>query len=236
MPHSISRRTRSLAAAVVLAAVTLAATACNESPTASDAGFTASVSPASPTTTLGTTTTYTITIQSQDYTGPVNVSVSGHPASWVVTAATPSTVNVTAGGSATVTITVQIPSNGEAAPSGRTLTFKVGGNGSILSGTSKLTVKKEYVLAIPAGAGAAGPHWSVTSPLLLKSGTLLRIRNDDATAHRIHTNGTIPGLAPQDASMTQGQSYTATVGVGTDVIYCADHGDTTGQLTITVQP
>ena len=229
MPHRISRRLLPLLAA-------LAVGACSDSPTESNPGFTASVTPVSPATTLGTTTTYTIAIQSEDYTGPVNVSVSGHPASWSVTATTPSTVNVTAGGSASVMIAVQIPSNAEAAPAGRTLTFKVGGNGSILSGTSKLTVRKEYVLAIPAGAGAAGPHWNVASPLLLKSGTLLRIRNDDATAHRIHTNGTIPGFAAQAESMTQGQSYTATVGVGTDVIYCADHGDTTGQLTITVQP
>ena len=227
MMQFMSRRVLPILAVLALAA-------CSESPTESDPGFTASISPANPTTTLGTTTTYTMTIASQDYTGPVNVNVSGHPPSWVVQATTPATVNVTPGASATVTVTVTIPSNADAAPTGRILTFRAGGNGAILSGTSKLTVLKEFILASPAGTGAAGAHWTVASPLLLKSGTVLRIRNDDATPHRIHTNGTIPGLTPQAASMTQGQSYTATVGVGTDVIYCADHGTATGQLTITV--
>src|SRR5438132_14208676 len=75
-------------------------------------------------TTLGTQSTFDVSLTSIAFAGPVTLSVTGAPASWTVTISGGSTVNLTANGNTTATVTVTIPSNGAAAPTGQTLTVQ----------------------------------------------------------------------------------------------------------------
>ena len=70
----------------------------------------------------------------------------------------------------------------------------------------------------------------------LKAGTRLHIRNTDTIAHRIHSDAALPGFPHQPASMGPGGMYEVTLAsTGSDLFYCHDHGQGTGQVRLTVE-
>ena len=202
-----------------------------------DAGFQIAVSPGSASATLGTTTSFQVTLTSTGATGPVALSLTGAPAGWEATFAPSASPTLSEGGSTTVTVAVRVPSNGAAAVSGQALAVRATLGSKALTRSVTLMVANEYILEIPAGTGSTGAHWSAVagSLLLLRTGTTLTIRNADATPHSVHTDNDIPGFPHQSGSMSLGQHFSNVLAVGEDVIYCHDHGTATGQLTIRVQ-
>lgn len=199
------------------------------------ATYSLAVSPTSAATTLGTETTFTVTVDAQHFDGPVTLTASGAPASWAVTI-TPATVNVVDGGSATATVKVVVPSNGDAATAGMPLT--ISGSSTVAGahdGTATMTVAKEYIVGL-VGSGT-GPHWGALRGGLVrvKTGTLVRFLNNDTTGHRVHTGGGIGGFQHEGATMNPGSSYAVTVTDGSDIFYCHDHGQGTGEVNLVVE-
>lgn len=199
------------------------------------ATYALAVTPATAATILGTETTFTVTLTSSNFDGPVALAATGAPASWQV-AITPATVTLTDGGTATAQVKVTIPSNGDAAPAGRMLTIDATASAGAQSATAALTVAKEYAVTIGAGTGA-GSHFGALRGALVrvKSGTVLHVRNADTTAHRVHTGGGIGGFPHQDETMGNGQAYTVTVQDGSDVFYCHVHERGAGDVNLVVE-
>ncbi len=201
------------------------------------AAFTVTVAPPTATTILGTATTFTVALDAQHFSGPIALTASGAPASWTVAIAPP-TVNVVDGVPATATVTVTIPPNGDAAPTGQALTINA--TSSVAGaevGTAALTVAKEYAIAIAAGTGGGNTHFGAMNGGLVrvKAGTLVHIRNADTTAHRIHSGGGIGGFPHQPNNMGQGQEYAVTVTDGSDVFYCHIHERGAGEVNLVVE-
>ncbi len=192
------------------------------------------VTPATATATLGTETTFTVTVTSSHFAGPVTLAATGAPAGWVV-AVQPTSVTVADGGTATATVTVRVPSNGAPAPAGQTLTIAATGAAVTASSAAALTVTNDYVIGVgPAGAGT---HWGAMNGgvIRIKAGTRLHIRNDDTTAHRIHTGGGVGGFDHQGANMGPGGSYDVTPTDGSDTFYCHVHGQGTGEVNLVIE-
>jgi len=64
-------------------------------------------------------------------------------------------------------------------------------------------------------------------------GATFRIVNGDVSGHRIHAEGSI-GLDHQFSTMGQGGVYEGVIdAVGTDIIYCHDHGTDSGEMLVT---
>src|SRR6185503_18295029 len=134
-------------------------------------------------------------------------------------------------------VDVTIPSNGTPAPTGRPLTVKVTGSSGSVTENTALDVANEFVLSIVGGTNA---HWGAIegTTVTLKAGTLLRVRNDHTDNHIVHTNGGI-GMQHQatvGVGTQPGQSYTATVTVGSDQIECHTHGPADDEVFINVVP
>ncbi len=227
---------RSLGASLVAPVVLLSACG-SDSTGVTGPGFSISAT-APPATTLGTVTTFSVDVRSSSHSGTVTLSAAGAPPDWTVAFTPGATVSVSGGGNTTVTLQVTIPSNGTAAPSGRTLTLQGSASSGSVSTSTSVTVANELVVPIVSGAGS-GPHWGAHGGaiIVLRAGTLLRFLNNDAASHIIHAGNGIPGLQHQDnnSPLALGQSYTATVGVGTDDIYCHAHGVGSGQVRFVVQ-
>ncbi len=160
--------------------------------------ITATVDKTTMPTELGKTETLTVTIQSVDgFTGSVPVTSAMMDATSALTGftitATPPTVDLTAGGSATVQLSVKIPT--DAAALAPQLKIDLGG-ASPASVTSDLTIANQLTLMIPAGTGAgAGAHAGLpaaNAPIRLRSGASIVFRNADTIQHVIHGNGGIP--------------------------------------------
>lgn len=197
--------------------------------------YSLAVTPPSANTILGTETTFTVTLASQHFDGPVNLSATGAPASWTVTI-TPPTVNLTSGGSATAQVKVTIPPNGDAAPAGQTLTIGGSATAGAQSGTAALTVAKEYAVTIGAGTGSGAHFGALRGGLVrVKAGTLVHIRNADGEAHRIHSGGGIGGFPHQPNNMGTGQEYAVTVQDGSDVFYSHIHERGAGDVNLVVE-
>jgi hypothetical protein len=206
--------------------------------TAPVAGYSLVVTPPSAPTTLGTQVTIGVNLAATGgFAGTVALSASGVPASWG-TAFTPSAIVDLSGGSGSATLTLTIPSNGAAAPSGIPVTIHGTATAGDRSGDASVTVANQYVISIAPGTGS-GAHWGALTgtTLNLAVGATLVIRNDDSTPHRIHTSDTITGLPHQATSMTTGQAYTSgLLQAGTDgSVYCHDHGTGAGQFSVHVQ-
>jgi|GEM_PF-1685713 len=194
------------------------------------------VTPATASTILGTDTTFTVTVDAQRFDGPVTLTATGAPTSWTV-AITPSTVNVIDGGSATATVKVTIPPNGDAAAAGQVLTINAESTvAGAESSTAVLTVAKEYDFKIGSGTGA-GTHFGALNGgvVRVKAGTLVKIQNLDGTQHRIHSGGGIGGFPHQDNNMASGDAYAVTVTDGSDSFYCHIHGQNTGDVNLVVE-
>lgn len=202
--------------------------------TSSAASVSIVMTPPTTSTTLGTSTRFTVKITSNNFAGTVNLASSGGPADWTKTL--PSTVTLTSGQVQNVNFDVTVAPNGSAATAGAALTVSATINSmSPVTDSSTLTVANEYILPIANGVGT-GAHWGALTNLTLRNGSTFTIRNDDGIPHQIHAGGVIAGVAHQAAMMNTGQSYSVVLGgTGTDTIYCHVHGQGTGQFTLTSQ-
>lgn len=200
------------------------------------ATLSAAVSPASASTALGSDTSFTVTVTAQHYSGTVSLAATGGLTGWQVDI-TPATLDFTEGGSASATVRVRIPSNGEAAPAGRPLAIAVTGGALSASATATMNVADEFTIDVGAGA-ATGAHWGpmAGANLRVRSGTRLHIRNNDSINHQIHTGGGIGGFDHQGGPMGPGASYDVTpTSTGADDFYCHIHGSGTGRVNLVVE-
>ena len=200
------------------------------------ATYSLAVTPPTAATTLGTDTTFTVTVDPQHWSGPITLAATGVPATWNVQI-TPATLTVTDGVAATATVRVTVPSNGDAAPTGATLAIDATSTAAgARSATASLTVAKTLIVTIGNPVGT-GTHFGARNGSLLrvKSGTRLEIQNDDGTAHRIHTGGGIGGFIHQPTNMGTGQMYAVTVTDGSDVFYCHVHERGAGEVNLVVE-
>lgn len=149
------------------------------------------------TTELGKTETMTLTIQSMDgFAGPVPITASVTDGAAALTGfnvtATPASVDLTAGGSATVQVQVQIPTDPSSlAPK---LEVDLGGT-SPMNLTTDVTIANRLMIMIAAGTGTGGTHGGLpaaNSPIRVRSGAQLVFMNQDSIQHVIHGNGGIP--------------------------------------------
>lgn len=207
-----------------------AATAIDAAPVPS---YRLAMTPPTASTELGTEVTYTVTVSATDFSGPVALTAAGAPASWTVSI-TPASVEVVDGGSATATVRVVIPANGDAATAGQALAVNATAAPGAQSTSATLTVADQYTVSIGAGTGT-GAHWGAMSGglLRLRAGSKLRILNSDVTGHRVHAGGGV--FAHQDNIMAQGEAYTVTVQDGSDTFYCHTHGQGTGEVNVNAQ-
>lgn len=196
--------------------------------------FAITVDPPTATTTLGTETTFTITVASSHFAGAVDLAATGASAGWTVVLDTP-TVTLTDGGTATATARVRVASNGAAAPAGTALTFAGSSPSFSGSGSAALTVTNDFNVDI--GAAGGGQHFGAMrgTTITLKAGTRLHIRNNDTIAHRIHSNGGIGGFDHQANNMNGGASFDVTPTDGSDSFYCHVHGEGTGSVNLVIE-
>lgn len=144
---------------------------------------------------LGKTETVTVTISSMnDFTGPVPITAAvldgATPVTgWTVTA-NPASVDLTAGGTATVELTVKIPTDSMAlAPK---LEVDLGGSAP-MAVESAFNVANKVTINIGAGTGMAAPHAGLplNQPLRIRAGTMVVFHNGDTIQHVIHASGGI---------------------------------------------
>jgi hypothetical protein len=149
---------------------------------------------------LGKTETVTVTVTSMDgFAGSVNVTPSllngttpVTAAGWTVTA-NPTSVNLTAGGTATVQLSVKIPT--DAAALTPTLKVDLAGGAATAAVDSAFTIAKILTLDIEAGTGTGAPHTKLpapNAPIRIRTGTQLIFHNSDTIQHVIHGDGGIP--------------------------------------------
>ncbi len=202
---------------------------------AAAADFGLTVSPGAGTS-LGTTVELTVDLTSRHFAGPVALTASGAPASWTV-AILPPTVTLDDGGTASATVRITIPTNGDGAPAGLPVTILGQGAPGARAATAMVTVANVYTLAIGT-PGASGQHFGMMAggQLRMRRGARLRIPNTDSIAHRIHSDAGVDGFPHQAASMAAGAAYEVTLGAtGSDLFYCHDHGQGTGAVRLTVE-
>ena len=181
------------------------------------------------TTALGESATLIVNLTgSGGFSGPVTLTPSvmdagGAPVSgWTMTM-TPPTVNLAADGTASVTISVDIPTD----TASLATTVKVGVSAASVTAqtlTSAFTVANTYTIQIKAGTGT-GTHAGVFPTLLkLKTGAQLIFHNADTIAHRIHGNegNGNTGIAHEANDLQPGANYKVTPS-GSDTFYCHDH-------------
>lgn len=218
--------TRTLSALVVGASTLWMLAACGSSgdgSTGPTPDFTVSASTAAAAT-LATVANFNVTVASTGAAGTVGLVVTGAPASWVV--GLPSTAPVLASnGSVAVPVTVTIPSNGDAAASGRTLTIAATVGSTQHTATSVVTVANEFLVPIALGTGA-GSHWPSVSgkTFILNVGTTVTFRNDDTTSHEIHSDGNAGIAHESPPGLSNGESFSQTVTAsGTAHLSCHTH-------------
>lgn len=184
--------------------------------------ITATVDKATMPTELGKTETLTVTIQSVDgFTGSVPVTSAMMNATTALTGftvtATPASVDLTSGGTATVQLSVKIPT--DAAALTPQLKIDLGGSAPT-SVTSDLAIANQLVVNIPAGTGTGAHSGLPTGIIRLRMGAKIIFHNGDNMQHVIHADGGIPhentslGAPGTDYSVTPTDSATW---------YCHDH-------------
>ncbi|MEZ4402286.1 MAG: hypothetical protein R3B06_19835 [Kofleriaceae bacterium] len=197
--------------------------------------FAVAVDPPAASTSLGTVTSFTVTLTSSHFAGPVTVAATGAPAGWSVEVL-PATITLGDGGTATAQVKVTVPSNAPAAPAGQDLAISATAPAYSASGSAALTVANEFTLNI--GQAGGGIHFGAMNGgvVRLRAGTLFHIKNDDTgTAHRIHTGGGIGGFDHQGSDMAPGGSYDVTPTGGSDSFYCHDHGQGSGEVNLVIE-
>jgi hypothetical protein len=181
---------------------------------------------------LNKTENVVVTITSMnDFTGPVPITTSvmdGATAvtGWTVTP-TPATVDLSAGGSATVTLAVKIPSDSMAlAPQ---LKIDLGG-AAPMSLTSDFNVAKKLTINIQPGTGTGSPHTGLplNQPLRIRAGTMVTFHNGDTIQHVIHASG---GIDHENTSLGMPGTDYAVTPTADATWYCHNH-EGTGQARI----
>jgi predicted enzyme related to lactoylglutathione lyase len=178
---------------------------------------------------LGKTENVVVTISSMDgFTGPVSVTPSimdGATAvtGWTVTP-TPASVDLSAGGTATVTLAVMIPTDSMAlAPQ---LKVDLGGSAP-MSVTSNFNVAQKLTINIGAGTGTGSPHTGLplNKPINIRAGTMVTFHNGDTIQHVIHASG---GIDHENTALGMpGTDYSVTP-TADATWYCHNH-EGTGQ-------
>jgi hypothetical protein len=187
---------------------------------------------------LGTVIRQTIDVSGSHVGGPVTLAAIGAPAGWSI-AIEPATITQVAGEGAAppATMTITIPTNADAAPTGVPITVSATGGPGTRTATTVVTVANVFTMKIGT-PGAGGQHFEsyANGQLRMKRGAMLRIVNTDAIAHRVHSDAGVDGFPHQASSMPTGAAYEVTLGEsGSDLFYCHDHGQGTGEVRLTVE-
>jgi plastocyanin len=187
---------------------------------------------------LGTSASFDVIVTSENYAGPVALSLTGAPASWQVAFDSP-TLDFTGTGSLAASFTVTVPPSGDAG----SITASVVATASMgpQEAAIQVDVENAYVMAIPDGVGNAGAH-GFPQDITVRSGTVIRFENlDTSSGHTIHANGgdAFPHqddqMAPAPSAGQTGGTYQLTTSnTGIYDFYCHDHGQNTGVGLITV--
>jgi hypothetical protein len=192
--------------------------------------FSVSMTPLSITTTLGTTSHYSLALQSDNFAGPVTLAATGVPAGATVTF-TPPAPTLTLDGSVTVDVAIVI--NTEFIAGTSTIGIDATATPGLRSASGQYVVTPDYILDITPGTGGGAHPFPGT--LRLPLGTELHIRNLDTAGHRIHSDGGL-GFAHQGATMPQGAEYAMTPGEAASyTFYCHDHNVGSGVTNLVVQ-
>ena len=206
------------------------AVACPAGPTPSIA---AAQTPAARATTLGTRNTFLVLVRSCGYAGNVTLTPKSAPSGWTVTA-DPNGFALASDASRTALVTADIATSGAAG------NFAVGVDAfgpNLASTTSQLEAANVFLVTIAANTGD-NPHPLIDGIIHLRVGTTLRVASEDATAeHFVHaTAGAIPGFNHQYiVGVTPGNPYDMTsTGMGSDTIYCHNHGPNPGYKNVFV--
>lgn len=176
---------------------------------------------------LGTTQILTYTLTSVNgFAGSVAVtptvldSTSTPVTDWTLTPA-PASVTLAADGTATVALTVMIPTDNVALTP--TLHLGLASTAAAVDVTSAFTVLNQVTIVIDAGTGTAAPHVGLpaaNSQIKIHAGASIVFHNGDSIQHVIHGDGGIPhentalGLAGTDYTVTPTDDGTW---------YCHDH-------------
>ena len=194
--------------------------------------YSLSVTPPTQEMTLGTATEFSLSLSSTNYAGPVQLSVTGLPATWSASFAPSPTVSLVENQSATVAMSVIVPSNAEAAAAN----LRIDATADIGAKQSPASVVVENLLVVPIEAGigeGAHPFGSVE----VRLGATIRFVNYDTELHRIHAGDddagfpheVSPGMAPSDGGGLPGGAYTIDITqAGQYDFYCHEHGQGTG--------
>lgn len=174
---------------------------------------------------LAESATFTVTVRSQGFAGTVDLAVTGAPESWTV-AVEPAQVVLEADGSATATVTVTVPSDGEAVSALINVVANAALGPRQLAATVNVT--NELRIVIPAGTGLGGHPFPPA--VRVRLGATVTFYNADTERHRIHSSVDGDGFPHQESpGIAQGESYSVTpeLAIGYDY-YCHDHGDGQG--------
>jgi len=177
---------------------------------------------------LGSTLDFTITATaSGGFAGDVTLAANGVPTSWLAAFAPGPTITLAADGTATATMTVTIPSDGEAIPATVAIDYTsslgsaqaVGASVTVLNQfTETVTVNGNGVCIYPQQNGAPV---AVNNRRKLRAGTTLRIRNGGTIPMRIHVSDGVDGFSHQGNAMAANATYDSVVTGGTSAEwYC----------------
>lgn len=175
---------------------------------------------------LGEQTQFTARVSSDDFSGPVELSLGGVPNSWDVRFSPSNSFDLSAGQSVDVRVTVSVPTNAEA--TNANISFEVSGDLGDRSANASLSVANQVIMSFRRGSGS-GDH-GIGGTLNLRQGAKLVIVNDDSINHEVHAK------VHQNGPMGPGGSYTLSYPRSTnDEVYCHTHGRGTGLIRVNVQ-
>jgi len=177
---------------------------------------------------LGKTENIVVTITSMDgFTGPVPITASVMDGATAVTGwtatATPASVDLSAGGSATVTLAVMIPTDPMALPP--QVKGDLGGPAP-MSLASSFNVAQKLTINIDAGTGT-GIHngLPLNKPIKIRAGTMVTFHNGDNIQHVIHASG---GINHENTALGMPGTDYAVTPTADATWYCHNH-EGTGQ-------
>lgn len=173
---------------------------------------------------LGQQVSFTAEISSENFAGPVTLDLVGALDTWEVLYTPSQTIDLAANQTASVVVSLQVPTNGVAGTGA--LTFALSGELGTRAGNAQMNVANQITFAIPAGAGE-GNH-NMAGAMLVREGTNLIWTNNDTIEHQIHSS-------PHGDSFGPGASYSFAAELGTEEAYCHDHAGGSGTLTIMVE-
>nr|MBP6837364.1 hypothetical protein [Kofleriaceae bacterium]MBP9208086.1 hypothetical protein [Kofleriaceae bacterium] len=157
---------------------------------------------------------FTVSLTSVNgFTGDVALTATGVPTSWATAFDPAPSITVPAGGTATATLRLTIPSDGQAGPSTVAVAYSATSQ-SGQAGSAAVTVANVFTDTVTVTGGlctyprdAAGQPIRVNNPRRIRAGTTYRIKNGSTQDVQIHANGGIAGFPHQDNPMGPGQTY-----------------------------